>query len=405
MALFFVMKEKDIKIADYSYILPQEKIAKYPLEKRDSSNLLLYKNNNVEKKKFSEIAKLLPKNNLLIMNNTKVINARLIFRKPTGAKIEVFCLNPHNPSEYNLSFEAKHSCTWHCIVGNQKKWKNEDIILEFEYEKIINQIIAKKIKKLGTNQIIEFQWKNDLTFGEILDITGNIPIPPYLNRSAEESDKTRYQTVYSKFGGSVAAPTAGLHFTKEIFEKLEKQNISIAEITLHVGAGTFKPVKTEEISGHEMHTEFFQITKENLQKINKNIGNITPVGTTSLRTIESLYWMGVKKHFHLPNYNEIKQWEIYELPKISVEDALNTLLNVFDEEKTNIIHAYTQIIIVPGYDFKLVNSLITNFHQPNSTLLLLIAAFVGKDWEKIYDFALNNEFRFLSYGDSSLLMK
>lgn len=398
------MNVQKIKISDYTYNLPNNRIAKFPLENRDDSNLLFYKNGLIEKKKFTNIVEELPENNLLVMNNTKVIYARLIFHKPTGSKIEIFCLNPHTPSEYNLAFEAKNSCVWECIVGNQKKWKQGNLILNFNNKGTEKQITAKKIKKIGANQIIEFQWDNDLTFGEILDIVGEIPIPPYLNRESEEADKTRYQTVYSKLEGSVAAPTAGLHFTENIFEKLKTRNIQTAEVTLHVGAGTFRPIKSEEISGHKMHTEYFEITKENLQKIISNLGNITSVGTTSLRSLESLYWMGVKKYFNKPDYNRISQWEVYELEQIPVKNSLEALLKVFEGNNVKIVQAYTQIIIVPSYKFKVANILITNFHQPNSTLLLLVAAFVGEDWKKIYDFALKNDFRFLSYGDSSLLI-
>lgn len=400
----YQMNVQKIKISDYTYNLPDNRIAKFPLENRDDSNLLFYKNGLIEKKKFTNIVEELPENNLLVMNNTKVIYARLIFHKPTGSKIEIFCLNPHTPSEYNLAFEAKNSCVWECIVGNQKKWKQGNLILNFNNKGTEKQITAKKIKKIGANQIIEFQWDNDLTFGEILDIVGEIPIPPYLNRESEEADKTRYQTVYSKLEGSVAAPTAGLHFTENIFEKLKTRNIQTAEVTLHVGAGTFRPIKSEEISGHKMHTEYFEITKENLQKIISNLGNITSVGTTSLRSLESLYWMGVKKYFDKPDYNRISQWEIYELEQIPVKNSLEALLKVFEGNNVKIVQAYTQIIIVPSYKFKVANILITNFHQPNSTLLLLVAAFVGEDWKKIYDFALKNDFRFLSYGDSSLLI-
>lgn len=400
----YQMNVQKIKISDYTYNLPDNRIAKFPLKNRDDSNLLFYKNGLIEKKKFTNIVEELPENNLLVMNNTKVIYARLIFHKPTGSKIEIFCLNPHTPSEYNLAFETKNSCVWECIVGNQKKWKQGNLILNFIDKGTEKQITAKKVEKIEANQIIEFQWDNDLTFGEILDIVGEIPIPPYLNRESEEADKTRYQTVYSKLEGSVAAPTAGLHFTENIFEKLKTRNIQTAEVTLHVGAGTFRPIKSEEISGHKMHTEYFEITKENLQKIISNLGNITSVGTTSLRSLESLYWMGVKKYFDKPDYNRISQWEIYELEQIPVKNSLEALLKVFEGNNVKIVQAYTQIIIVPSYKFKVANILITNFHQPNSTLLLLVAAFVGEDWKKIYDFALKNDFRFLSYGDSSLLI-
>ncbi|MBN2891118.1 MAG: S-adenosylmethionine:tRNA ribosyltransferase-isomerase [Bacteroidales bacterium] len=396
------MEIQKIKISEYTYDLPDEKIAKFPLENRDKSNLLLYKNGNIEKLIFTDIIEELPENNLLVMNNTKVIYARLIFHKTTGSKIEIFCLNPHQPAEYNLAFDAKGKSQWICIVGNQKKWKHGDLELKFDFQGEQKCIKARKIEKLESNQIIEFEWDNDLTFSEVLEAIGEIPIPPYLNRDAEEIDKTRYQTVYSKIGGSVAAPTAGLHFTENVFTGLAKKNITTAEVTLHVGAGTFKPVKSEEIGGHEMHTEFFRVNKATLEQIKAKLGNITAVGTTSLRTIESLYWMGVKRSLNKPDFNYIAQWEIYDLPVIPAEDAFDALLNSLDSDDE--IKAHTQIIIVPGYEFKVANNIITNFHQPNSTLLLLVAAFVGNDWRKTYDFALNNGFRFLSYGDSSLLM-
>lgn len=396
------MKEKEIKISEYTYNLPNEKIAKFPLQNREKSNLLYYNDGNVQKREFNEIAELLPENNLLVMNNTKVIYARLIFHKITGSRIEIFCLNPYSPSEYNLAFEAKGKCQWKCIVGNQKKWKEGILELNFELNGQEQTLKAEKIEKIGANQIIQFEYDDNLTFSEVLDAVGKIPIPPYLNRDAEDIDKTRYQTVYSKIGGSVAAPTAGLHFTDKVFTELKNKKITTSEVTLHVGAGTFKPVKTDEIGGHEMHTEFFRVNKQTLLSIKKNIGNITAVGTTSIRTIESLYWIGVKKLLNKQDFHKISQWEIYELPTYSVEESFNALLNSLDADEE--IKAYTQIIIVPGYKFKVTNNLITNFHQPNSTLLLLVAAFVGNDWRKIYDFALNNEFRFLSYGDSSLLV-
>ncbi len=399
------MKQKEINIADYSYNLPENKIAKYPVEKRDTSKLLLYKNKKISHDFFYNIDKYLPSESLIIANNTKVIHARLIFRKKTGSKIEIFCLNPHSPAEYNLAFAAKNKSHWQCIVGNLKKWKNEDLELTFTAENKVYTLTAKKIERIGNELLIEFSWNGSLTFGEVLEYTGKIPIPPYLNRDSENSDNLRYQTVYSKAEGSVAAPTAGLHFTENVFDKLHQKNIKFAEVTLHVGAGTFKPVKSEKIGGHDMHTEFFTVNKKTLSEIIKNSGKIISVGTTTLRTLESLYWLGTKLYHKLPDFNFISQWEVYNLPQISTEKALTTIIDYLDKNNLPEIQAHTKIIIVPGYKFKIANQLITNFHQPRSTLLLLVAAFVGEDWKNIYDYALNNDFRFLSYGDSSLLTR
>jgi len=396
---------KKIDIEEYNYILPDERIAKYPLEKRDESKLLVFKNGVIEKSTFKNIDKYLPENNLMFVNNTKVIYARLSFRKATGSKIEIFCLNPHTPQEYNMAFDAKGKSKWICIVGNLKKWKQGELIQTFEYEGRQYFIKAKYIDKIEQNHLIEFEWDNKFTFSEILMKLGEIPIPPYLNRKSEEKDKDTYQTVYSKHKGSVAAPTAGLHFTEEVFEKLKAKNITKAELTLHVGAGTFKPVKTDDVREHEMHTEYFFINREGIEKLIINLGNITAVGTTSLRSLESIYWIGVKLYNNLPDFNYVKQWETYDYETIPAEIALKTILSYMDNQNNDILEAMTQIIIVPGYDFKIVNQIITNFHQPKSTLLLLIAAFIGKSWKDIYKYALENDFRFLSYGDSSVLFK
>ncbi len=396
------MNFKDIKISDYSYILPDEKIAKFPIEKRENSNLLFYNGGSINIQKFLEIPDILPKDNLLVSNNTKVIYARINFYKKTGSKIEIFCLKPYQPADYETVFSERKSCKWECIVGNLKKWKEEDLskTIFINNEEVI--VYASKNQKIENKVIVEFKWNGGYTFSEILNNIGQIPIPPYLNRQSQEIDKSRYQTVYSRIGGSVAAPTAGLHFTESIFEKLKNQNIKHAEITLHVGAGTFIPVKTDVIGGHQMHTEFFTVTRKSFNLILNNLGRITAVGTTSMRTLESLYVMGAKKLLEKTDYDFVKQWEVYDLPEFTAKEALEALNGEFNENDE--LTANTQIIIVPGYKFKIVNSLITNFHQPNSTLLLLVAAFVGDDWKKIYDYALNNKFRFLSYGDSSFLI-
>lgn len=394
-----------IKISDFNYSLPDNKIAKYPLKKRDNSKLIIYKNNEISEDKFNKITSYLPENSLLVMNNTKVIHARLIFKKITGARIEIFCLNPHFPNEYSQAFEAKKFCQWECIVGNSKKWKEGELILGFMHQSNNYKLIAKKKEKLANNNLIEFEWNADISFGEVLELIGEIPIPPYLNRESEEIDKKTYQTIYSKQEGSVAAPTAGLHFTKDVFSKFSEKNISISEVTLHVGAGTFKPVKTEKISEHEMHYERFVITKRTIEDLKNNIGKIISVGTTTLRTLESVYWMGVKLLLGKEKFNKITQWEVYDLPKISVEKSLDSILNYMNINNTHYIISDTQIIIVPGYNFKIVNQLITNFHQPKSTLLLLVSAFIGENWRNLYNYALNNDFRFLSYGDSSILFR
>ena len=398
---------KNINIKDYTYNLPSEKIAKYPLTKRNNSKLLIYKDKKVSQANFNALTEILPAETLLVLNDTKVIQARLHFWKETGAKIEIFCLNPYEPADYSQAFNAIGKCKWKCIVGNLKKWKNQILIKKFTIDNTEYQLTANRVGEEQDSQIIEFQWKSELTFGTILENIGTTPIPPYLDRKAEQNDKQTYQTVYSKFDGSVAAPTAGLHFTKDVFDKLQKKNISTSEITLHVGAGTFRPVKSDTIGEHEMHTENFYVTRTNLQKYISNLGNITSVGTTSMRSLESLYWLGVKllnKNSQIENKLFISQWEVYNMPQnIDPKIALEALIKYMSLKNIETLYAATQIIIAPGYKFRIVNNLITNFHQPRSTLLLLVAAFVGNNWKKIYNYALTNEFRFLSYGDSSYL--
>jgi S-adenosylmethionine:tRNA ribosyltransferase-isomerase len=333
-----------------------------------------------------------------------VIQARLHFFKETGAKIEIFCLEPIEPSDYVLAFQQTESITWKCIVGNLKKWKEKDLkkIITIDNSEIT--LTAKKKGSEGNSQIIEFSWNNSkITFSEILENIGATPIPPYFNRESESIDKDRYQTVYSKLKGSVAAPTAGLHFTQDVLEKLQSKGVTLEEVTLHVGAGTFTPVKTETIDEHNMHTEHFVVTKKTIQNL-LNSEQIIAVGTTSVRTIESLHWLGVKLKLHNKLDSHISQWEAYQLPDYSKKESLEALVNHMNENNLNALHASTQIMIFPGYQFKLVDILVTNFHQPKSTLLLLIAAFIGEDWKKVYEFALENDFRFLSYGDSSILI-
>ena len=396
---------RNIRIEDYSYQLPDDRIAKYPLTERDQSQLLVYKNGEVSKNLFSYVDDYIESNSTLVFNNTKVIQARLKFAKSTGAQIEIFCLEPIEPSDYVLAFQQTERITWKCIVGNLKKWKTGDLIQKINIQGSEIELKAAKKESAGNSQLIEFTWNGSgITFSEILESIGNTPIPPYLNRDSESIDKDRYQTIYSKQKGSVAAPTAGLHFTQRVLDKLKSKHVCIEEVTLHVGAGTFKPVKSETIDEHEMHTEHFVVTKKNLENLIRS-RNIITVGTTSVRTIESLYWLGVKLIENGTLDAHISQWEAYELPNsISKNEALQALVDYLNQRNLHHLHASTQIMIFPGYEFKLINKLITNFHQPKSTLLLLIAAFIGKDWKKVYDFALNNDFRFLSYGDSSILM-
>jgi S-adenosylmethionine:tRNA ribosyltransferase-isomerase len=396
---------ENIRIEEYSYNLADEKIAKYPLQERDQSQLLVYNQGNISKDNFINLDNYVDSNSSFVFNNTKVIQARLAFNKSTGAKIEIFCLEPIEPADYNLAFQETEKVKWKCIIGNLKKWKTGQLSKVIKVEGKEIELFANKLSGDGNSHIIEFTWNNtSINFSQILENVGATPIPPYLNRESEIIDKDRYQTIYSKLKGSVAAPTAGLHFTENTLEKLKLKNINIEEVTLHVGAGTFKPVKSDTIDEHEMHTEHFIINIKTIENL-INATNIVAVGTTSVRTIESVYWLGVRLLTNKSFESHISQWEAYKLNQdISKNDALNALIQFMDTEKVSNIHASTQIMIFPGYNFKMVNVLITNFHQPKSTLLLLIAAFIGENWKKVYDFALNNNFRFLSYGDSSILI-
>ncbi len=404
---------KDLSIKDFIYDLPDEKIAKFPLQKRDESNLLVYKSGNILESQYKHLSEQLPDGSLLIFNNTKVVEARLIFTKSTGGIIEIFCLEPHEKyPDITTAMLQKRKVWWKCLVGGAKKWKEESLIKVIKNENNDLVIEARKIEQLTDCFIIELRWNDDsLTFAEILHHAGLIPLPPYLNRDANETDKATYQTIYAKHDGSVAAPTAGLHFTDELFEKLATKYIKKDFVTLHVGAGTFKPVKSETMAEHEMHTEFIDVTIELIEHLLQQLPNpIIAVGTTSLRTIESLYWMGVKLGVRSWELGEsvpcISQWDAYELPQTtSAEDALNTLLNWMKDHGLKRLITKTQIIIAPPYKLKIANGLITNFHQPQSTLLLLVAAIIGEDWRKIYSHALANNYRFLSYGDGCLLMK
>ena len=401
-----------IYIDDFDYDLPDERIAKYPLQQRDASKLLLWRNGELSESRFSEIASFLPENSLLVCNNTRVIQARIVFHKTTGARIEVFCLEPLSPSDYALSLSATGSCEWKCMVGNLKKWKEGALEQTILFDGKDVTFSAELIETEGNTHRIRFSWSDDtLSFSEILMLIGELPIPPYLHRKTEENDKKTYQTVYSKIEGSVAAPTAGLHFTPEVFDKLKSKNIETEELTLHVGAGTFQPVKSATIDTHTMHTETIAVPLETIRHIQRKLGNIIAVGTTSVRTLESLYYLG-KGPLNPPSADgdllniQVSQWEPYENTNdIPVETALQNIIDYLEKNDQDTLHAETQILIKPGFQFRIISGMITNFHQPKSTLLLLVSAFVDGNWRKIYDYALSNDFRFLSYGDSSLLMK
>lgn len=397
---------KQLNVSDFTYDLPDEKIAKYPLSERDSSKLLVYQNNQISETVFNHIPQYFKAGDMLVFNNTKVIPARIKFNKSTGAQIEVFCLEPLDPADYAQAFQSK-SCTWKCIVGNLKKWKTGDLEKELTIDNKNVTLKATKVADFQSNQHILFTWNQpEISFERIIEASGITPIPPYLNRASEEVDKVRYQTVYSQVKGSVAAPTAGLHFTESLLGKIESQGVKTSNLALHVGAGTFKPMQGEDVSEHEMHTEFFSVSAETLKSLSENHGHLFAVGTTTLRSLESIYWLGVKLiNGHINNDNfTLNQWEPYNLPgNTPFKEAVNALLKYLLDKNTDTLYAHTQIMIVPGYTIRSIKALITNFHQPNSTLLLLVASIVGDKWKQIYKFALENNFRFLSYGDSSLL--
>lgn len=400
-----------ISIGDYAYDLPDAKIAKYPLAERDQSKLLVWKNGQILDGQFRNLSEYLPANSLLIFNNTKVIRARLHFQKKTGAKIEIFCLDPVDPADYQIAFQTTQSCIWKCMIGNQKKWKGELLRKTIQIDETEIELCAEQIEPGKDKSLIRFSWNNpDFEFSRIIEHAGSLPIPPYLKRETELSDLERYQTVYSKIKGSVAAPTAGLHFTEKVFNHLTEDGHELAEMTLHVGAGTFQPVKSKTISGHEMHYEHFYISRDFLNKLIHHSGKKIAVGTTSVRTLESLYWLGLQASRN-PKIDitdlKVTQWEAYQQEEnlLSVQDALQTLVGLLDRHQMNYLSASTQIIIAPGYQFRTVEGLITNFHQPLSTLLLLISSYLGEEWRRIYEHALANDYRFLSYGDSNLYLK
>ena len=407
------MNTKDIQINDYNYPLSDERIAKYPLKERDHSKLLIYKQGKVSEDVFFHVADYLPMGSLMVMNNTKVIQARLHFRKATGALIEIFLLEPALPADYEQMFQSRGRCEWFCLVGNLKKWKEGQLSRVFTIDDHEVTVTAERVGEAATSQRIAFTWDdNQLSMAELIDSIGELPIPPYLNRKTEECDKTTYQTVYSKIKGSVAAPTAGLHFTADVLASLDNKGIEREEVTLHVGAGTFKPVKSLHIGEHDMHTETFCVKKQTIERLIAHQGHAVAVGTTSVRTLESLYYIGYKM-LQLPDAEEqhwhVEQWEPYQM-QVAPDDApttmeaLQAIANYMQRNALTTLHGSTQIIIAPGYNYHIVKMLITNFHQPQSTLLLLVSAFVHGDWRNIYDYALQHEFRFLSYGDSSLLI-
>lgn len=419
------METKHIHISDYNYDLPDSRIAKFPVSPRDTSKLLIYRHGEISDDIFYNLPKYLPQKSLMVFNNTKVIQARMHFRKETGALIEVFLMEPAAPTDYELMFQTRGECSWLCMVGNLKKWKEGSLVRTFDvagstinFKATMRRDIIDA-KSGGTNYWVDFAWDNpQVSFAEILDAVGELPIPPYLNRETQDSDKTTYQTVYSKIKGSVAAPTAGLHFTDKVLAAIDAAGVRREELTLHVGAGTFKPVKSEEIDGHTMHTEYVCVRRDTLQTLLDYDCCAIAVGTTSVRTLESLYYMGVKLEANPDAAEEdlhVCQWEPYEkadgtpvggnlVDGITPQKAISNIIAWLDKNNLKTLHSSTQIIIAPGYEYKIVKVLVTNFHQPQSTLLLLVSAFLKGDWHNVYDYALSHDFRFLSYGDSSILI-
>ena len=398
---------QSIAIADFDYPLPDDRIAKFPLERRDQSKLLVYRGGSIEESRFDHVPDLLPPDTLLIFNNTKVIHARLFFRKPTGSTIEVFCLEPFQ-MPVALSFEQRGHCTWNCFIGNNKKWKEGSLSRQLDIHGQSVTLTATRRQAVGNAWIVDFDWDGGLSFAELIDQAGVIPLPPYLHREAVSSDNERYQTVYALHQGSVAAPTAGLHFSPEVFEALRQKGIATDFITLHVGAGTFKPVSTPTIGEHEMHVEKIEISRSNIECILNHLGHtVIPVGTTTVRTIESVYWFGVKLSRNSKlDAMHVMQWDPYELESLSVstEHAYQNVLQWMDEQGIEQLEGDTQLMIAPGYRYHVISGLITNFHQPKSTLLLLVSALVGDAWKECYRYALDHQFRFLSYGDSCLFL-
>ncbi|MBQ6068339.1 MAG: S-adenosylmethionine:tRNA ribosyltransferase-isomerase [Bacteroidales bacterium] len=402
---------RDIAIADYDYPLPDNRIAKYPLEQRDHSKLLVYRNGEITESQFFHLPELLPEESLLVFNDTKVIHARLFFQKSTGSTIEIFCLEPYKMA-ISQAFEQRKQCTWTCYIGNNKKWKKGALTRTIEIDGQTITLYANRLEAIGDAWIVEFSWDGGASFAEVIDQAGVIPLPPYLHREAVNSDNERYQTVYARYEGSVAAPTAGLHFTQEVFNGLQKRHITTDFITLHVGAGTFKPVSTETIGKHEMHVEKIEIVRQNIESLLRQLSSpshrpIISVGTTSVRTIESVYWFGVKLSQN-PDLNSmhILQWDPYELENLHINtvEAYHNVIQWMEQQGLDHLVGDTQLMIAPGYKYHVINGLITNFHQPKSTLLLLVSALIGDAWHRCYSYALDHNFRFLSYGDSCLFL-
>ena len=403
------IRPQEIQIADYDYPLPDERIAKYPLADRSSSKLLRYQAGEIEEFTFRDLPRLLPEGAVLVRNNSKVIRARLLFHKDSGARIEIFCLDPASPTSYELSLGERHRCSWHCLIGNAKRFKEGTQLTRLLHREGQGEVTLTAER--GEEGIIHFSWDNDAyTFGELLELMGILPIPPYLGRETEEQDLTTYQTVYAETEGSVAAPTAGLHFTPAVFEELRAQGTPVLDVTLHVGAGTFRPVKADHIGEHEMHAELISVSRSTLLALREHIGQIIAVGTTSVRTLESLYHLAIalrRQPDTPPTALHVEQWLPYEEgvdEELTTEEALDTLLTYLDAQGEDTLVFPTSIIIAPSYRYRVIRGMVTNFHQPHSTLLLLIAALIGDDWHRVYDWALTHDFRFLSYGDSSLLL-
>ncbi len=398
---------RNIKIDDFTYQLPEQRIAKYPLDRRDNSKLLISYKGKLSSDTFNNLKNYLPLDSMLVFNNTRVIHARLYFRKQTGSKIEIFCLEPLQPADYQVSFQQTEHVVWKCMLGNAKKWKDGELSRIIHLKGTEVKVKAIKLSQENNTFHIGFNWDKPFTFAEIIEAAGALPIPPYLNRETEPADEVSYQTVYARHDGSVAAPTAGLHFTEEVLETLNKNNIALREITLHVGAGTFQPVKSETISGHNMHHEKVIVPKRFLMELLSNRRKIIAVGTTSVRSLESLYWLGLKLRTQAEITDlQVEQWEPYETDTfLPLNESLQSIITYLDNHHLEQLHFSTQLIILPGYKFKLIQGMITNFHQPQSTLLLLVSAFLGNKWKEVYEYALENGFRFLSYGDSNLYLK
>jgi S-adenosylmethionine:tRNA ribosyltransferase-isomerase len=398
----------DLKISDFDYELPENRIAQYPVKERDASKLLIFDGTDISYDVFRNLDKYLPGDSLLVFNNTRVIKARLLFQKESGAEIEILCLEPLSPPSYEMSFASHNHVDWKCLTGNLKKWKKGTLTRNFKYNGKEGKLSAERISSENGTQVIRFRWNvGELSFSEVIEASGHIPLPPYINRSDENEDSVRYQTIFSEINGSVAAPTAGLHFTEDVLEALSEKGIKQSRITLHIGAGTFHPVRNENVTEHEMHCEHFFVNIDTINELINNAGKIVAVGTTSVRTLESLYWLGVKViNGSLSEFDDlaVDQWEPYlNNSQVTVKDSLEALKYKILENNSKIINAYTRLIIIPGYRFKMIQGIITNFHMPRSTLLLLVSAFTGRKWKDIYNYALKNGFRFLSYGDCSLL--